>query len=219
MYVVCIRPGLERVDDSILVDTPTLSESVNKTSIESDSVSLTSQTSSVDTGTTGDTNQVTTETVPSNAASLASDVHPPSDGIPVSRKQDTGEEDDKLKVDIIASDISVDEAQQDDMTSELLIDTSNDTHSHMEEEERETSIVFQDQQLLAEVFTGDAGGVIKKEESGEMRGCERVEEVDKGIGDIKSGNYNVELTSSDQLTLLIQSSESNLARIRYVRTI
>ena len=229
MYVNYIRPGLERVDDSMLVDTTTttmLSESVNKTSIESDSVSLTSQTSSLDTVTAGtDTmNQIPTETVvPSNTASLDSDnIHKVnSDSILTSSTQNIREEEDKLKVDIIATDRSVSEVdgcqQQDEIKNELLIDTSTDSPNHNNMEgEKERGVAFQDQQLLAEVFTSDISGGDNKDSSEEMREYERVEEVEKEISDVKSGNYNVELSSSDQLTLLIQSSESNLARIRYM---
>lgn len=127
--------------------------------------------------------------------------------------------------------------QQEKPQTELLVDVSGVEQDHTERERKEkckgdSSSV--DQQLLAEVFTDDlrvgerGGREEEEEEGGEMKGGEGRRRREEGVGGKVTGggveekvcvtenvNYSVELIASDQLTVLMQSSESNLARIRY----
>ena len=100
--------------------------------------------------------------------------------------------------------------------TQLLVDMSTST-TELPSGEREggETVVFQDQQLLAEVFAGGRSESRELGEKGEGGSVEKGKGEGEKTGDVKGGNYSVELTSSDQFNLLIQSSESNLARIRY----
>ena len=230
MYVscVCIRPG--QIDDPILVDVTAddVSTGVKTGGIsveadsktELDSISLTSQTSStVETG----RDTTTTETYPTlstttdslDIRSTINDEHSEG-GVSDTRRESEGVMDSEPRGVVgIGNGGSVRSDAR--MQSDLLVDVSSSEQGHVEREEKEGS---NDQQLLAEVFvSGESGEVEGKGEGGE---CEKGEEgrVKEGGGgkvkaeEVKSANYSVELTSSDQLTVLIQSSESNLAKIR-----
>ena len=83
---------------------------------------------------------------------------------------------------------------------------------------------FQDEQMLSASDSAVVGGGEGREgdDGGEERGERRRREEDsegekvrKTVKEADNVNYSVKLTPCDKLTLLIQSSESNLARIRY----
>ena len=290
---VCVaRPGQERMEDPILVDTssepteagPTLTNTLPNrevgefkgsgevTKSELDSLSVASQTSSVDTSSTVtgltlapemDTSSIVTGLTLAPEMDISSTVT----GLTlapeiVSESGTATKQDDKSgsnKKDVVKTEVgkreegeredgereegereegereegervqrrereNVAESASEEMVTEtpLLVDTSNIVVTSEgvcvegEEGGRKGVTVFQDQQLLAEVFAGD------RSESGEpgegVKGAAGGgENQEKTVLEAKTGNYSVELTSSDQLTLLIQSSESNLARIRFTK--
>ena len=179
---------------------------------EPDTLSLTSQASSVDTS-----SSLPNSSLPITPSVIVNGSSVP--GLNESAASDGGKEGTVEEVKVKREEAREGEDARDgnvstEERSELLVDTSE--LESMEggggkggggEGEGE-SVVFQDEQLLAEVFAG--GG----SESGDQ-GEKGVEVGEMKTGEVKSGNYSVELSSSDQLALLIQSSESNLARIRY----
>ncbi|CAI8025051.1 hypothetical protein GBAR_LOCUS14498 [Geodia barretti] len=178
---------------------------------EPDTLSLTSQASSVDTS-----SSLPNSSLPITPSVIVNGSSVP--GLNESAASDGGKEGTVEEVKVKREEAREGEDARDgnvstEERSELLVDTSE--LESMEggggkggggEGEGE-SVVFQDEQLLAEVFAG--GG----SESGDQ-GEKGVEVGEMKTGEVKSGNYSVELSSSDQLALLIQSSESNLARIR-----
>ena len=141
----------------------------------------------------------------------------------------------------------VEDGQPDRSETGLLVDLSSagkgQSDGEVEEGRQEEGggAGFADQQLLVEVFTGDSGGRggDKKEEGnvgkegsegrsveeGRKEGKERKigkeesegegRNVGEGRKEAEGVNYSVELTASDKLTTLLQSSDSNLAKIRY----
>ena len=233
MSVYFPRPGQESIEDSPLVDTTnedTKGGSLTKSSSgarlvggeegqnEPDTLSLTSQASSVDTS-----SSLPNTSLPIASSSIVSGSSVP--GLNESPASDGGKgggveegevrgkrEEARVGEDGRDGNVSTEE------WCELLVDTSELESTEGEGGEggggkgEGESVVFQDEQLLAEVFAG--GG----SESGDQgqKGVEVGEGGEMRTGEVKSGNYSVELSSSDQLALLIQSSESNLARIRYI---
>ena len=119
----------------------------------------------------------------------------------------------------------VEDGQPDRSETGLLVDLSNagkgQRDGEVEEGRQEEGggAGFADQQLLVEVFTGDSGGRGgDREEEGKV-GKEASEGEGRSVGEgrkeAEGVNYSVELTASDKLIALLQSSDSNLASIRY----
>jgi hypothetical protein len=226
-----LRPGQESIEDSPLVDTTnedTKGGSLTKSSSgarlvggeegqnEPDTLSLTSQASSVDTSSSlpNTSLPIASSSIVSGSSVPGLNESPASDGGKGGGVEE-GEVRGKREEARVGEDGRDGNASTEEWC-ELLVDTSELESTEGEGGEggggkgEGESVVFQDEQLLAEVFAGggsESGGQGQKGvevgEGGEMR-----------TGEVKSGNYSVELSSSDQLALLIQSSESNLARIR-----
>lgn len=239
------RPGQERVDDpyAALLDISPENSSPksNSASIgsrtELDSVSLASQASSVEAS--RDSHSVANE--PLDGSVTTSEPCDTSDERTVDKEKDVETEGQDMTREgegeregggILPT--SGDDDGKDKET--LLVDLSNVEDEDRERERKEESGAESggaEQHLLAEVFSGDLEGEGRKEEEeGDKRKGEgekvkggkltiEGEEVDQKNGETEEKqtenvNYSVELTASEQLTLLIQSSESNLARIRYM---
>ena len=239
MFGCCVssRPG----QDNSLVETASEDRGTSDSSLtsgaalvggeerlkEPDTLSLTSQASSVDT-----TSSVPISSLPIASSSLVSESSvvfglsesTASKGGNLEGEGKGGEGRGRKEEGVRDTGVSSEEQ------SGLLVDTSELVSTEGEGEEGGggeggggeggKSMVFQDQQLLAEVFageSGDIGAVASQWEEKEVK-KKTGEGEEQKTGEDRGGNYSVELSSSDQLALLIQSSESNLARIRYIYT-
>ena len=234
------RPGQERVDDpyAALLDISPENSSPksNSASIgsrtELDSVSLASQASSIEASQDGHSVAIT-PTEPLDSSVTANEPCDTSDKATVDKEKDIETEAQDVKREGEGEGAGTLPTSGDDdgkHKETLLVDLSNVEDEGRERERKEES--GSEQCLLAEVFNGDLGGEGEKGEEGDGRKGEgekvkggkvtmEGEEVDQKDGETEEKqaenvNYSVELTASEQLTLLIQSSESNLARIRYV---
>ena len=251
--VCCVspRPGQEKLEDPVLVETTSEASAPSMSDVllvvvggeggelsrsEPDSLSLTSQTSSVETTSALSTvpppsslasSEPAAMTLhhsegrekevgvgegekPSSQASSETTTKPKMDSTPSHREKEKGVREGEV------GDGSVEIQQEVLMDTQLLVDTTDSTSDSLCVEGEGGggggSVMFQDQQLLTEVFAGGEA-TCELGEIGEGEGGNGEKEREER--DDKSGNYSVELSSSDQFTLLIQSSESNLARIRY----
>ena len=235
------RPGQERVDDpyAALLDISPENSSPksNSASIgsrtELDSVSLASQASSIEASQDGHSVAIT-PTEPLDSSVSANEPCDTSDKATVDKEKDIKTEAQDVKREEEGEGAGTLPTSGDDdgkHKETLLVDLSNVEDEGRERERKEES--GSEQRLLAEVFNGDLGGEGRKEEKegdGRKGEGEKVkggkvtpegEEVDQKDRETEEKqaenvNYSVELTASEQLSLLIQSSESNLARIRYI---
>lgn len=237
MYMYTIfRPGQERIDDpyTALLDISPENSSPKSNSgsrTELDTVSLASQTSSVEASRDSRSVAIT----PLDSSVVTIEPYDTSDKITVNKEKTETE-------DVTREGEGEGTTSRDDDSKHketVLVDLSNVEDEDRGRERRDVESGVSEQHLLVEVFSTDLGGEGRKDQEEEEKGDERKGEGDKVKGgkeimeegeeeevDQKHGeteetqpenvNYSVELTASEQLTLLIQSSESNLARIRYM---